>query len=317
MYEGLHTDEHNRQVFDGVMAHIAGAARIDLNARCPSDRSRRAQRDVISIRGLVPARSADRRAGRRARDARWPATRRKCSTPTRPSSTGARAASPASCTPRGRRRRPDAAENVRFYFIAGTQHGPARFRRGSPTDSKPDNAVDYWWTMRALLLAMHKWVKEGAAPPPSQYPRLMDGTLVQARAVAFRPFRVSRRRRHLTAVRAFPPLPPDPSRSAARIAAGDALLVPRWTKTQRACGHPSAGRRRAARNLHRMELRRPEIGRPRDRLAIGIVDPVSATRRAARAAPGIAPVDRGALRSRDDTVMRVEERPTRSSSAAT
>ena len=34
--------------------------------------------------------------------------------------------------------------------------------------------------MRALLLAMHKWVKEGVAPPPSQYPRLQDRTLVPA-----------------------------------------------------------------------------------------------------------------------------------------
>ena len=48
-----------------------------------------------------------------------------------------------------------------------------------------DNPVDYWWTMRALLLAMHKWVKEGAAPPPSLYPRLQDRTLVPAASVAF------------------------------------------------------------------------------------------------------------------------------------
>src|SRR5438067_9327824 len=33
LYEGFNTDEHDRQVFDGVMAHIAGAARINLNAR--------------------------------------------------------------------------------------------------------------------------------------------------------------------------------------------------------------------------------------------------------------------------------------------
>src|SRR5205809_347163 len=39
--------------------------------------------------------------------------------------------------------------------------------------------------MRALLLAMHKWVKEGVAPPPSLYPRLQDHTLVPAAAIAF------------------------------------------------------------------------------------------------------------------------------------
>ena len=33
LYDGFNTDEHNRQVFDAVMAHIAGANRIDVNRR--------------------------------------------------------------------------------------------------------------------------------------------------------------------------------------------------------------------------------------------------------------------------------------------
>ena len=33
LYQGFNTDEQGRQVFDAVMAHIAGAARIDLNRR--------------------------------------------------------------------------------------------------------------------------------------------------------------------------------------------------------------------------------------------------------------------------------------------
>ncbi len=33
LYEGFNTDEKGRQAFDGVMAHIAGSARIDLNRR--------------------------------------------------------------------------------------------------------------------------------------------------------------------------------------------------------------------------------------------------------------------------------------------
>ena len=76
-------------------------------------------------------------------------------------------------------------ENVRFYFIAGTQHSPSRFPPSAGNGQQPDNAVDYWWTMRALLLAMNRWVKEGAPPPPSRYPTLKDGTLVPAASVAF------------------------------------------------------------------------------------------------------------------------------------
>ena len=33
LYQGFNTDVQGRQVFDGVMAHIAGAARLDLNRR--------------------------------------------------------------------------------------------------------------------------------------------------------------------------------------------------------------------------------------------------------------------------------------------
>ena len=47
------------------------------------------------------------------------------------------------------------------------------------------NPTDYWWAMRALLVAMDRWVREGVTPPANRIPRLADGTLVQARSVAF------------------------------------------------------------------------------------------------------------------------------------
>ena len=39
--------------------------------------------------------------------------------------------------------------------------------------------------MRALLVGMEKWVKTGAPPPASQYPRVADGTLVAVNRLAF------------------------------------------------------------------------------------------------------------------------------------
>ena len=39
--------------------------------------------------------------------------------------------------------------------------------------------------MRALLVGMEKWVRQGVAPPPSRYPRLQDGNLVRSTDVAF------------------------------------------------------------------------------------------------------------------------------------
>ena len=39
--------------------------------------------------------------------------------------------------------------------------------------------------MKALLLAMDRWIANGTAPPPSRYPRLADGTLVAANRLQF------------------------------------------------------------------------------------------------------------------------------------
>jgi len=113
--------------------------------------------------------------------------------------------------------------NVRVYFIAGTQHSPSRFPPAVSNGQQEDNTVDYWWAMRALLLALHKWVKEGVEPPPSLYPRLQDGTLVPASKIALPAIPAVASPRALTAGR----------RAANRLLAGGAgagaslpLLVP-------------------------------------------------------------------------------------------
>jgi hypothetical protein len=79
----------------------------------------------------------------------------------------------------------DLPTNERVYFLAGSQHGPAAFPPAASNGQQKDNPTDYWWAMRALLLAMEGWVRDGTVPPDSQYPRLSDGTLVRASAVAF------------------------------------------------------------------------------------------------------------------------------------
>jgi hypothetical protein len=76
-------------------------------------------------------------------------------------------------------------DNVRIYFLAGTQHSPGRFPPAVAAGQQADNPVEYAWPLRALLLAMHRWVSTGAPPPASSYPRLSDGTMVKASAIAF------------------------------------------------------------------------------------------------------------------------------------
>jgi hypothetical protein len=75
--------------------------------------------------------------------------------------------------------------NVRAYFLTGTQHSPGRFPPRVTQGQQPENPLEYWWTLRALLLAMDRWVREDVSPPASQHPRVADGTLVPAATVAF------------------------------------------------------------------------------------------------------------------------------------
>ena len=187
LYEGFNTDEHERQVFDGVIAHIAGAARLDLNARW-SKPTGLAVHSATSFpfadaRMRDPVSGAEEGALDNARMAGHAPKVFYTNTPVEYWGTG-RVAALVHTSPAGTAdvTLPD---NVRVYFIAGTQHSPGRFPPSIGNGQQPDNSVDYWWTMRALLLAMNRWVKDGAPPPASRYPTLKDGTLVPAASVAF------------------------------------------------------------------------------------------------------------------------------------
>jgi hypothetical protein len=187
MYEGFNTDERDRQVFDGVMAHIAGASRLSLNERWAKPTglgvytatafpfADASLRDPVG--GAQDGLLENARVGAHAPKVFY------TNTPVEYWGTG-RAAALVHTSPDGKTDLP-LPDNVRVYFIAGTQHSPSRFPAEVSNGQQIDNPIDYWWTLRALLLAMHKWVKDGAAPPPSVYPRLADGTLVPAASIAF------------------------------------------------------------------------------------------------------------------------------------
>ena len=187
LYEGFNTDEHDRQVFDGVMAHIAGASRLSLNERWAKPTglgtynatafpfADASLRDPVS--GAQEGLLDNARMGGHAPKVFY------TNTPVEYWGTG-RVAALVHTSPDGATDL-SLPENVRVYFIAGTQHSPSRFPAEISNGQQRDNPVDYWWTMRALLLAMHKWVKEGAAPPPSLYPKLRDHTLVPVASIAF------------------------------------------------------------------------------------------------------------------------------------
>ena len=74
-------------------------------------------------------------------------------------------------------------ENVRIYHFAGTQHAIAPGMPKGACAAPANVAVDARPALRALLLALDRWVKGGAPPPASAYPRIADGTLVSAAAL--------------------------------------------------------------------------------------------------------------------------------------
>ena len=187
LYDGMNTDEKGRQVFDGVIAHIAGGARLDVNRRWATPTglgtysatafpfADAAQKDPVS--GVTDGLLDNPRAR-----------------PNQPkifyTNTGVeywgggRSAALIHTSADGSKDIPLPA-NVRTYFFAGNQHGPAAFPPPTGQGQMKGNPTDYWWNMRALVVSMERWVTNGTMPPPSQYPRLGNETLVKASAVVF------------------------------------------------------------------------------------------------------------------------------------
>jgi hypothetical protein len=188
LYLGFNADERERLVFDGVIAHIAGAARIDINRRGATPTagnafvgtfpfSDRAQRDPVTgaTEGLLENDRARRHQPKliltNTGVEYWIDT--------------GRAAALVHTTPDGTR---DAAlgDNVRAYLFAGAQHTPGAFPPpAGGRGQQSANPIDYTLSLRALLVGLDSWVREGKTPPASRHPRIADRTLVRAQDVAF------------------------------------------------------------------------------------------------------------------------------------
>jgi hypothetical protein len=95
-----------------------------------------------------------------------------------------RAASLIHTTPDGRADAP-IPDHTRIYSFAGSQHGPAAFPPTRSIGQQQNNPNDFRWAMRALLVAMDGWVRDGTPPPPSVYARISSDILVTPEAVQF------------------------------------------------------------------------------------------------------------------------------------
>jgi Alpha/beta hydrolase domain len=187
LYYGFNNDEKGQQVFDGVMAHIAGGARLSLNLRGAEPTA--LSMYAIATFPFTPTAQRDPIGG--VTEGLLDNDRARTNQPkvffTNTSVEywgGGRSAALIHTSADGKS---DVAlpDNVRAFFLTGAQHGPARFPTRVNQGQQPDNPLEYAYTLRALLVAMTKWVKDDVAPPASRIPRIADGTLVPVTQVNF------------------------------------------------------------------------------------------------------------------------------------
>ena len=184
LYTGMNQDEHGRIVFEGLMPHVAGGGLGSFNHRFAqptayvtqrehhdwhTDRfpfAYEVQRDPLTGRedGILRRAAASGHAPRvihtQSSTEYWSRSGSLVHTDTL------------------FRRDAELPDNVRIYAFGGTQHGPSGFPPSAGAGQTLANPADYRPQLRALLVALDRWCRDDQPPPPSVYPTIADGTLV-------------------------------------------------------------------------------------------------------------------------------------------
>src|SRR5438552_2660912 len=188
-YLGFNQAENGKKVFDGMMQWIAAGDGISMNYRWSQPgRTERNRQDHLFVEGRFPFANVptkDPITGKT--DSRYA----KCTeTHTCPFAVEifsaneywVKAASLMTTDPAGTKDLPD-SPFTRIYFMSSMQHGTGN-GASKGNCQQFQNPLDSEAVQRALFTAMDKWVTAGTPPPPSQIPRLSDGTLVAADQVS-------------------------------------------------------------------------------------------------------------------------------------
>ena len=179
--DGFNEDEKRRRVFDGVWAHVGGAGQGSFNFRfAQPSRDGHPFMNVLYPTDVPPFNAQD---GLLARvDAAHVAPKIFLSNGSY--EYWGRAASLIHTSEDGKS---DVApgKDQRIYFFAGSQHGAGTVPPRKLEAQNLADTNDYRPAMRALLIAMQAWLKDGQEPPPSQYPRIGNEQLVPLGRLAF------------------------------------------------------------------------------------------------------------------------------------
>ena len=185
LYHGLNYDEAGRAVFDGFIPHVAGGKRGEFNQRFAQPSSQ-ATRSVNSLFPFADSPQTDPDTGltdgllsRLESQGELPKVMYTYTSSEYWAGHGALVH-----TDLEGQRDVEPPDAVRVYAFAGTQHalGALPLTDVDPVDgyrgAHTFNCIEYRSLLRAALANLDRWVSDGQAPPPSQFPRIADGTAV-------------------------------------------------------------------------------------------------------------------------------------------
>ena len=187
LYQGFNEDTAGRQVFDGLIPHIPGSRRSYTNARWaqpgrnPSDHTDRGY--PADQFPFTYADTTDPLSNRADGLLRRCAVSRTCprimQTDSEYEYWGARGSLTVTA-PDGRHI--ELPANVRAYMMTGHPHYAAAeaFGARNAICANPVNPLQAGAPMRALMVAMEAWIRQGVEPPASRTPTVAAGTLVPA-----------------------------------------------------------------------------------------------------------------------------------------
>lgn len=187
LYWGFNEDEEGRIVFDAINPHIPGTRRTYTNVRfAQTSRNPSSQTDRLYPADQFPftyAVTKDPVSGRS--DGLMLRCRLSNSCPkvietnSEAEFFGSRGSLLVTDTSGNHVELPS---DVRVYMFAGHPHfaGPGSLPTSVETCALPRNPLHAGAPMRALLVALDEWAREGVEPPASRYPMHAHGTLVPA-----------------------------------------------------------------------------------------------------------------------------------------
>jgi len=195
VYFGFNEDESHRKVFDGVMPTIAGTDRAFINVRFAdpniwSDQDDRHDFLQTSYPPLTYPVTTDPVSGIRDGVLKRPATDPLVMQTD--SETEFWQLRGSLNVQDGRGHPVEMPDNVRLYFNSSTAHSMrvTGLRTNPPGSSalcaNPTPGGTVVETARATLVAIDLWAESGIRPPPSNYPRIEEGTLIPLEQAGWR-----------------------------------------------------------------------------------------------------------------------------------